>query len=72
MSEHSTARGVENPVAPSHDTVEVERAATEGGGDSRAAGLMSGALGRNLGLVVALMVICLVGVFTAGDRTSCG
>jgi ribose transport system permease protein len=67
MSEHSTAHGVENPVAPSHDTVEVERAA-EGVGRARGAGLMSGALGRNLGLVVALLVICLVGVFTAGDR----
>jgi ribose transport system permease protein len=30
--------------------------------------LLSGSAGRNLGLVVALAVLCLVGVFTAGDR----
>jgi len=29
---------------------------------------MSGSFGRNIGLVVALLVICLVGVGTAGDR----
>jgi ribose transport system permease protein len=32
------------------------------------AGLMSGPLGRNLGLVVALAILCIVGVITAGDR----
>ncbi len=68
MSEHSTTHGVENSVTPSSDTVRVEHAAAEDGGQSRAAGLMSGAFGRNLGLVVALLVICLVGVATAGDR----
>lgn len=31
-------------------------------------GLMSGPVGRNLGLVVALAILCAVGVFTAGDR----
>lgn len=41
MSEHSTAHGVENPVAPSGGTVEVERAAAEGGGGSRGAGLIA-------------------------------
>lgn len=68
MSEHSTTHGVENTVAPSSDTVQVERAAAESGEISRGAGLMSGPFGRNLGLVVALFVICLVGVFTAGER----
>jgi ribose transport system permease protein len=32
------------------------------------AGLMSGPLGRNLGLVIALAILCVVGVATAGDR----
>ncbi len=81
MSDHSTTPGtdprreqapdlsaVENTVAPSSDTVRVEQAATESEGQSRGAGLMSGSFGRNLGLVVALLVICVVGVVTAGDR----
>lgn len=77
MSEHSTTpgtdqapdlTGVENTVAPSSDTVRVERAAVESEGRTRGAGLMSGSFGRNIGLIVALLVICLVGVVTAGDR----
>ena len=36
-----------------------------GGGRS---GLLAGPLGRNLGLVIALVVLCIVGVVTAGDR----
>ncbi|MGY1620964.1 ABC transporter permease [Geodermatophilus sp. SYSU D00965] len=31
-------------------------------------GFMSGPVGRNLGLVVALVILCIVGVVTAGDR----
>ncbi|SFP90720.1 ribose transport system permease protein [Geodermatophilus dictyosporus] len=31
-------------------------------------GLLAGPLGRNLGLVVALVILCVVGVATAGDR----
>jgi ribose transport system permease protein len=76
MSEHRTTPGtdgpdlaaVENPVAPSNDTVRVEHAAAESEATSRGAGLMSGAFGRNIGLVLALLVICVVGVATAGDR----
>ncbi|QSR30064.1 sugar ABC transporter permease [Nocardioides sp. S5] len=68
MSEHSTAHGVDDTVAPSGGTVHTGRLADEGGAAPRGAGLMSGPFGRNLGLVVALLVICLVGVFTAGDR----
>ena len=56
--------------APSPDTDRVERGAretTEGraGGLS---GLLQTGAGRNLGLVVALLIICVVGVATAGDR----
>jgi ribose transport system permease protein len=75
MSEHRTTPDqgpdlttVENTVAPSSDTVRVERAASESTGSSRGAGLMSGPFGRNIGLVVALLVICVVGVATGGDR----
>jgi ribose transport system permease protein len=77
MSEHRTTPGtdeapdlaaVENPVVPSSDTVRVEHAAAEPDAASRRAGLMSGPVGRNLGLVLALVVICVVGVATAGDR----
>jgi ribose transport system permease protein len=70
MSEQSTnphGGAVENTVTPSTDTVTVERAAAEparGGGG----GLMSGPFGRNLGLIVALLLICAAGVITAGDR----
>ena len=68
MSEHSTSPGVENTVAPSKDSMQVEKAAAETEAESRGAGLMSGSFGRNLGLVVALLVICVVGVATAGER----
>jgi ribose transport system permease protein len=37
---------------------------TRGGGG----GLLAGPLGRNLGLVIALVVLCIVGIVTAGDR----
>lgn len=77
MSDHSTTpatdqspdlTGVENTVGPTSDTVRVERAAAASEGPSRGATLMSGAFGRNIGLVVALLIICVVGVVTAGDR----
>ncbi|MDR7251431.1 ribose transport system permease protein [Nocardioides sp. BE266] len=81
MSEHSTTPGtdakvggapdltsVENTVAPTSDTVRVEHAVAESERTSRGAGLMSGSFGRNIGLVVALLIICAVGVVTAGDR----
>jgi ribose transport system permease protein len=37
-------------------------------GSAGRAGLMAGPLGRNLGLVIALAILCIVGVVTAGDR----
>ena len=45
--------------------------ATATGGTRRPSGgggLLAGPLGRNLGLVVALVLLCLAGVITAGDR----
>ncbi len=70
MSEQSTnpqGAAVENTVTPSTDTVTVERAAAESGRGG-GGGLMSGPFGRNLGLIVALLLICAAGIFTAGDR----
>ncbi|HYJ26485.1 MAG TPA: ABC transporter permease [Nocardioides sp.] len=70
MSEQSTNRqagAVENTVTPSTDTVTVERAAAESGRGG-GGGLMSGPFGRNLGLIVALLLICAAGIITAGDR----
>ena len=35
---------------------------------SRASGLLAGSAGRNLGLVIALLILCAAGLWTAGDR----
>ena len=40
-------------------------ATAQGGGRG---GLLAGSIGRNLGLVIALAILCIVGVATAGDR----
>jgi ribose transport system permease protein len=39
-----------------------------GAPESRRSGLLGGPLGRNLGLVVALVLLCIAGLVTAGDR----
>ena len=56
-------------AAPTADSRRVEQAAaaTEEKG-SRFSALMSSSVGLNAGLVVALLIICLVGVATTGDR----
>src|SRR5262245_24297846 len=54
---------------PSGDTARVERAALESARpDNRALALLRSSVGRNAGLVVALLVLCVVGAITAGDR----
>lgn len=71
MSEQSTSsnRGAAgSTAAPSSETVTVDRGAAESGRATGAAGLMGGPFGRNLGLVVALLLICAAGIITAGDR----
>lgn len=40
----------------------------DGSRESRLGGLLAGAAGRNLGLVIALVLLCVVGLVTAGDR----
>ena len=76
MSEQSTSAGpgrapdvdgVTNPVSPSAESRQAERAAGNGDQSSMSV-LMSGSFGRNIGLVLALLLICAAGVFTAGDR----
>jgi ribose transport system permease protein len=54
---------------PTSDTRRVEQAAAAT--EEKASGLsalLSSSVGRNAGLVIALLIICLVGVGTAGDR----
>jgi ribose transport system permease protein len=53
--------------APAADTARVEREARREDRQGRLAVLRSSA-GRNLGLVIALGLLCVVGVITAGDR----
>jgi ribose transport system permease protein len=53
----------------SQDSVRVEQAALETTREpNKALGLLRTSMGRNLGLVIALLLLCLVGVISAGDR----
>ena len=55
----------------SQDSARVEQAALETDREaSPVLGLLRTSVGRNAGLVIALLIICLVGAFTAGDRFS--
>ncbi|WP_122816403.1 ABC transporter permease [Nocardioides pantholopis] len=55
-------------AADRESTTRAERDAVEQGRAGGAAALLRSGLGRNLGLVVALVLLCAVGVATAGDR----
>jgi ribose transport system permease protein len=50
------------------DTARVERAAEETGRDTGRWALLRTGGGRNLGLVAALVLLCVVGIATSGDR----
>jgi ribose transport system permease protein len=52
------------------DTARVERAALQAGATPRSGlpAVLRSSAGRNLGLVVALVLLCIAGVATAGDR----
>ena len=53
----------------SQDTARVEQAALETDREpNKLLGLLRTSVGRNAGLVVALLLICIVGAITAGDR----
>lgn len=56
------------PVPPPDEHQRIEAASVADTGRSRFARVMASPAGRNLGLIVALGVLCLVGVGTAGDR----
>ena len=60
MSEQDITAAV--PAADESSRVEAVSSTTKRGG------LLSGAAGRNLGLVIALVAICAFGVITAGER----
>ena len=56
-------------AAPSADTARVEAAAqSTAREDNRVLGLLSSGVGRNAGLVLAFVILCVVGAATAGDR----
>ncbi|WP_374754134.1 ABC transporter permease [Streptomyces sp. SM12] len=52
---------------PGEDIPE-KKGASGGGARDRVASLLSGSAGRNMGLVVALLLLCVIGLITAGDR----
>lgn len=62
--------GMGHSLDPTGDTARVEAAAVATAEQKRGgvAAFFSGSVGHNLGLVVALALICLAGVITAGDR----
>jgi ribose transport system permease protein len=52
-------------VPDADESARIEKASST---TSRRGGLLKGATGRNLGLVIALVALCIVGVITAGER----
>lgn len=67
MSDRATpAPAAATPPPDEHDRIEA--AAEQAGPDSAFARMMSSSVGRNMGLVIALLILCLIGLLTAGDR----
>jgi ribose transport system permease protein len=64
MTEQTTPATAAAPPPDEHQRLEAESVADT---RSRAARIMASPAGRNLGLVVALGVMCVIGVITAGD-----
>ncbi|SDU61564.1 ABC transporter permease [Jiangella alkaliphila] len=67
MSDQTPAAPPTTPPADEHRRIEAA-AAAEGETQSGFVRFMSSPFGRNLGLVIALLVLCAVGAITAGDR----
>ncbi|WP_053205736.1 ABC transporter permease [Jiangella muralis] len=67
MSDQTPSAPPTTPPADEHRRIEAAAAA---GGETQSGFVrfMSSPFGRNLGLVIALLVLCAVGVATAGDR----
>jgi len=68
MSLETTATSPEPETGPTghQETVAVPLPSRAGSG--RVGAMMAGPLGRNLGLVIALLLLCVVGLVTSGDR----
>jgi ribose transport system permease protein len=65
----STPRNMSTTQEPTGDTVRVEQAAlATDREDNRVLALLRTSVGRNLGLVIALVLLCIVGAITAGER----
>ena len=64
MSEQQVSASMPTNKADADESARVEKAA----GERRRAGFLSGAAGRNIGLVVALLLLCVVGFATGGER----
>jgi ribose transport system permease protein len=66
----NTSTGSRAATTPPQDEHRRVEAAAEQTVEKRGtfARLMSGSTGRNLGLAIALLIMCLIGVITAGDR----
>ncbi|MGO1199448.1 MAG: ABC transporter permease, partial [Dermabacteraceae bacterium] len=70
MSEQAarSVSGAEPSSASLPSTESAPPPAPDEGGQGARARLGGGGLGRSLGLIVALLLICLVGALTSGDR----
>jgi ribose transport system permease protein len=64
VTEKTTPATAATPPPDEHQRMEV---GAEAGPRSRVARIMASPAGRNLGLVVALALVCVIGVITAGD-----
>lgn len=64
MSEQQVSASVPTEKPGADESARVEKAASE----RRKSGFMSGPAGRNIGLVVALLLLCVVGFATGGER----
>lgn len=67
MSDKALPAQSDVPPPDEHDRVEAA-AAHAGERRSAFARVMSSSAGRNLGLVIALLILCVIGLITAGDR----
>lgn len=67
MSEHTTPASTAS-TPPTDEPGRAEPATGQAATRSAIGRMMSSSAGRNLGLVIALLVLCVIGVITAGDR----
>ena len=68
MSEQATPPPAVTPPPDEHQRVEAAAEETAAKRESSFARMMNSSVGRNLGLVIALVVLIIIGVATAGDR----